>query len=780
MSAQFIPAGRLLSPIVVATGLFVGLPPVSVAQTAGAEAAEGLEEITITAERREETLQRSSLSVEVLDTEALRKAGVAQAIDLTAAIPGVQVGSGGPQPQVYIRGIGDYGATSVSNPAIAFNVDGVYVARSTAVAGNFYDLARIEVLKGPQGTLYGRNASGGAINLVPNLPNMEGFSGYAQVGVQNYGGKSAEAALNIPLGSTLAGRVSAEATDRDGYLSDGSSDENHASARIQLLWKPTNALDLRLWGAYARARGKGTGFALYDSAHAFIPASLDPWTSITGPEANAIIAAGNAVLATVRGPSPTGSWLDPFSAANVRQDIETYNTHAEINLRADWATLTVLPAYQSARLSYRTYPALSYATTDLQGTPETSYTTSLEARLGNNTERVKWVVGAFYYEENQNSRSTIDNGFTQRLSVTGTQETRSQAVFGQMTYSVAEPWRIIAGLRYTRERKQADFTRYNFVPAAECFFGGAPGTPTVCFNDAIGKRVSDDATNYRVGMEYDLSERNMLFATVASGFKAGGIAQANVSAFRPEKLTAYTLGSRNRFWSDTLQVNVEGFYYDYRDHQEFVVGADDTGKIGAFPLNAGDATSYGGSVDIVWAPTRADHVRLAAEYLHARYDSFVYWQPTFTITSTGCQARIDPSRGTVNLGGGVVSPVSRIDCSGQAMIRAPKWSGLFGYEHSFDLGSHGALAAGVDLTFAAERQLSVDFIPNTLAPSYTVWNANVAYTAPGGALEVTAFVRNIGDEAVYTGALQNSWLPGFVGVNVGAPRTYGLQLRVQF
>ncbi len=769
--------------VALATGLGLALPALpalSAAQAADADASDGLEEITITAERREETVQRSSLSVEVLDTDALRKAGVAQAIDLTAAIPGVQVGSGGPQPQVYIRGIGDYGATSVSNPAIAFNVDGVYVARSTAIVGNFYDLARIEVLKGPQGTLYGRNASGGAINLVPNLPSTDGFGGYAQVGAQNYGGKSAEAALNIPLGSTLAGRVSAEATDRDGYLSDGSSDENHASARVQLLWRPTSAFDLRLWGAYAHAGGKGIGFALYDPTHTFIPLRLDPWTSITGPEANAIIAAGNAVLATVRGPSPTGSWLDLFSAANIRQDIETYNAHAEINLRTDWATLTVLPAYQSARLSYRTYPALSYETTDLQGNPETSYATSLEVRLGNNTERLKWVLGAFYYDENQHSRSTINNGFTQRLSVQGGQQTRSYAAFGQTTYSVADSFRVIAGLRYTRERKQADFERYNFVPTAECFFGGAPGTPTVCFNDAISKRVTDDATNYRVGMEYDLSEHNMLYATVASGFKAGGIPQANVSAFRPEELTAHTLGSRNRFWSDRLQVNIEGFYYDYQDHQEFVVGADDAGKIGAFPLNAGDATSYGGSIDIVWAPTRADQLRFAAEYVHARYDSFVYWQPTFTITSTGCQATIDPSRGTVNLGGGVVSPVSRIDCGGQKMVRAPEWSGLVGYQHSFDLSGHGALATGVDLTFATERQLSVDFIPNTLAPSYTVWNANVAYTTSGGALEATAFVRNIGDEAVYTGALQNSWLPGFVGVNVGAPRTYGLQLRVEF
>jgi iron complex outermembrane receptor protein len=747
-----------------------------------------LEEITITAQRREESLQKSSLAIEVLDDKTLREAGIRQITDIGAAAPGVQIGTGGAAAQVYIRGVGDYGANASTNPAIAFNLDGVYTARTQAIAGTFFDLARLEVLKGPQGTLYGRNASGGAINLVPNQPVLSEFGGYAEVSAQNYGGVAAEAAINLPLGNTVAARVSGQVAHRDGYLSDGTNDDVHQSARVQLLWKPSGRFDVRLWGAYSHVGGKGNGFALYDPASVFAPvtSNLDPWTSIASSYGNAIYAGANAALSQPppvgRGPSPTGSWLDPIDSTKLFQDMDFTSTHAEINWHMDWATLTAIPAYQSAAMAYRAFPALSYSTTDDLGESEASYASSLEIRLSNNTDDLKWVLGGYYYDENQQVHSLIDNGFIQRLSVVGQSSTQSYAGFGQATKSIARALRVIAGLRYTHESKDSDLARYNFAPSTGCYFGGAPNTPTKCLFDTPTGQVTDSAVNYRGGFELDLADDNMLFVTVATGFKAGGISQANVQPYRPEELTAYTLGSRNRFLGQSLQVNAEVFYYDYKDHQEFIVAVDDVGKVGAFVVNAGNAKSYGASLDATWVPTKADKLRGALEYVHAKYDSFVYHQPTATIPpgSVGCASAIDPSKGFVTLAPGVVSPYTRIDCSGNQMIRTPEWSGMASYTRVFDLGNGGSIDAGADVTYASERWLATYAIANLLAPSYVVWNASVGYRTPSGKIQIAAFARNIGNEAVYTGGNESTFVGGLVGANIAAPRTYGLRVRAEF
>lgn len=747
-----------------------------------------LEEITITAQRREESLQKSSLAIEVLDEKALREAGVRQITDISAAAPGVQIGTGGAAAQVYIRGVGDYGANASTNPAIAFNLDGVYTARTQAIAGTFFDLARMEVLKGPQGTLYGRNASGGAINLVPNRPVLGEFGGYAEVSAQNYAGVAAEAAINLPLGDAVAARVSGQVASRDGYLSDGTNDDVHQSARVQLLWTPSGRFDARLWGAYSHIGGKGNGFALYDPASVFSPvtSNLDPWTSIASSYGNAIYAGANAALSQLPpnglGPSPTGSWLDPIDATKLNQDMDFSSAHAEINWHMDWATLTAIPAYQSATMAYRAFPAVSYSTTDDLGESEASYASSLEIRLSNNTDDLKWVLGGYYYDENQQIHSLVDSGFIQRLSVVGQSSTQSYAGFGQATKSIARSLRMIAGLRYTHESKDSDLARYYFAPSTGCYFGGAPNTPTKCLFDTPTGQVTDSAVNYRGGFEFDLTDDNMLFVTVATGFKAGGISQANVQPYRPEELTAYTLGSRNRFLGQSLQVNAEVFYYDYKDHQEFIVGVDDVGKVGAFVVNAGNARSYGASLDATWVPTKADKVRGAVEYVHARYDSFVYHQPTATIPpgSVGCTSAIDPSKGVVALAPGVFSPYTRIDCSDNQMIRTPEWSGMASYSHVFDLENGGSIDASADATFASERWLATYYIANLLAPNYLVWNASVGYYTPGGRFQVTAFARNIGNKAVYTGGNESSFVGGLVGANIAAPRTYGLRVRAEF
>src|ERR1700674_268079 len=175
--------------------------------TAAGAAADGLQEIVVTAARREETIQKSSLAIQAISADQASAAGLVQVTDLSKLVPGLQVGMNGGSSQIFIRGVGDFSANALSNPGVAFNVDGVYVGRPEAVNSNFYDISRVEVLKGPQGTLYGRNSSGGAINLITNSPTLDEVKGTLNIESGNYNLYHIDGAINIPISNTLAIRA---------------------------------------------------------------------------------------------------------------------------------------------------------------------------------------------------------------------------------------------------------------------------------------------------------------------------------------------------------------------------------------------------------------------------------------------------------------------------------------------------------------------------------------------------------------------------------------------
>jgi iron complex outermembrane receptor protein len=209
--------GCVLAAVCGATAVAAGPEAGDIATPAPADDGT-LAEIVITAERREETLQKSSVALQVVSQAELQNAGVVQMRDLTTVVPGLQIANGGAATQIYIRGVGDFGSTPITNPAVATNLDGVYIARPQGVEGNFFDIARVEVLKGPQGTLYGRNASGGAINIITARPSLDEFGGYGDIEFGNYNKVLAEGAVNLPVTAEFALRASAQAESREGYL----------------------------------------------------------------------------------------------------------------------------------------------------------------------------------------------------------------------------------------------------------------------------------------------------------------------------------------------------------------------------------------------------------------------------------------------------------------------------------------------------------------------------------------------------------------------------------
>lgn len=233
------------------------------AQQAGgamnSSAAEGLAEVVVTAQRRQENLQKAPIPVAVVDGEALSSAGIVNPAQLSTLVPALQVvNTNGAYSNFYIRGVGNFTGNALTESAIAFNYDGVYLARPSSTVGFFDDLERVEVLKGPQGSLYGRNATGGAINVIPQAPTFE-TGGYGRAEFGNHDTVNFEGAVNVPFSDKAALRVAGIDNHHDGYMKDGTSDAKDSGGRLQLRVDPTDALSIVLAADYFHQGGNGVG-----------------------------------------------------------------------------------------------------------------------------------------------------------------------------------------------------------------------------------------------------------------------------------------------------------------------------------------------------------------------------------------------------------------------------------------------------------------------------------------------------------------------------------------
>lgn len=740
----------------------------------------GISDIVVTASRRVENAQRAALSIQALSSEDLARANVTKPEDLNAIAPGLSIGTGGNSPQVYIRGVGNFGTNSLSEGAVAFNLDGVYIARQHTTRGMFFDLARVEVLKGPQGTLYGRNASGGAINVITNRPKLGERSGYFDLMVGNYTTIQAEAGINLPLGETAALRVSGQSVNRDGYLSDGYDDEKTKSARVQVYWEPSSDVSILLNGNFQKVEGKGAGAPLVPQ----LPG--DKFQGATDPAVATIIRAQPGI-----GPLLTVPQNDGYV------DYTTYAVGGELNWNLGFAKLTLIPAYRQSDLRDLTYvPGFSV----YQSYREKQ--TSVEARLGNDSSDFKWVLGGYFFDQQVDgppggAQQIAYQGVTTFYISDFSSNVRSYAAFGQATYSLTDRFRVTGGLRYTYERKQLSEVLTNYgltaqapAPPGTCNTGVfdplTPTPPRFCRLDidlrggALPDQVYNNVT-WKAGVEFDVADRSMAYASVSTGFKSGGFFSAPPpNTFKPEKITAFDIGIKNRFLDNRLQLNLSAFYWRYADHQETFVGPTSIpGFFAQNTYNAGRAKSYGFDVDLLFQPTPNDRFSLMVQFNKTKYDFFQYTNPTLAIGApvTGCAV------------GPVVLGSQTVDCSGKPLMRAPEWTGSAGYAHDFELSNGGKLTASADVQFSSSYYLSVDFLESAKQGAFAVGNFDLTYTSPNGRFSVSGFVRNIWNEAVYTQAFHYPFvssanpLAGPDGVILGTlrpPRTFGGRVRVNF
>jgi iron complex outermembrane receptor protein len=734
------------------------------ASDAAATSGQGIEEIIVTAQRREENLQKAALAVSAVAGSTLTNASVTQATDLTRLVPSIQIAPASSLTQIYLRGVGTFGANAFAEQGVAFNLDGVYLSRPAAPAALFYDLERIEVLKGPQGTLYGRNATGGAINVITAKPRLGELGGNLTAEYGNYNAIKGSGAINVPIGDKVAFRLAGQYVKRDGYFSDGYDDEDSQAVRGQLRGDTGTGLDATLTIDYAKVGGKGVGgtiMPLLDGKNRLGPS--DP-----------------RVIAAYLARNPTAPVPQIVARSDGYQNNKFFGAAVTLNADLGFAKLTVIPAYRSTDLDF-----VSYSSSFLIDVTEKSKQMSLEARLSNQSGPLNWVLGGYYFVEDIAANQFFDQA-SNGTRIISDLNTNSFAAFGQATLALSDRVRVTGGLRYTKDRK-TQTTEAHTLPFVGFVPNVFPLVPIILDIPSFPTTdVSFSKVTWKAGVEYDLGPRSLLYASVSTGFKSGALfAATGLNYSKPETLTAYTIGSKNRFFDNKLQLNFEGFYWKYKDQQISHLGPVQVATTPGGPIfgpvftteNAGAATIYGAEAELLFQPTPNDLFSLNVQYLHAQYDTlnYQYYSTTGAAPVLGCPLAL-----TTQIGASPAARIYNVNCSGQPVTNAPRLSVNAGYEHTFDLGDSGRVRAGADTRVESSRFLSIDFLPLGQQGGYMMSNAHLTYETANGKFALTGFINNIENELVFSNSLQSPAKAGTLYNQLRPPRTYGVRASVKF
>ncbi len=645
----------------------------ALAQTApaapAAEEPSGLAEIIVTAQRRSENLQRAALAVDVVGAEELARTGIINAGALNNAAPALIVTkAGGSNTSFYIRGVGNFTVNAAADPAVAFNYDGVYLGRPTSTTLTFYDVERIEVLKGPQGILYGRNATGGAVNVIPVKPKAGEFSGYVSAGYGRFNAFDVEAAINAPIGEDGAIRVSGKYVDANGYNRDGTNDEKGHGVRVQMMGHLTDNFTVRVAGDYSHQGGVGPG-ASFDGSIAYTPGTaatatsianytytptrFNPYSGLHSPEQIAF--QSRLVI--------PGAFINPATYTYPFLDNDYIGVNAEFELETGLGKFTFIPAFRDSQLNIRfNGPAFNGGRVK-----EHDEQFSAELRLdGKRVGPVDWLIGAYYFDE----AIKVTYNFSQyQLSAFQkyTTGTKSSAVFGRLVFNVSDQFRLVGGARYTQDRKRFDTLAQTVIdictrpppPGGPGCFGGptipvadtldqlrtlitvpvAPGAPNSVAFGGFGNRIfyselafnRTAATNrltYRLAAEYDVSPTSLLYASYETGYRSGGFNNTiGRETFEPEYIKAATIGSKNRFLDNKLQLNLEAFFWKYTNQQVSHFGFDSNNNSSLYVENIGSSDIKGFDIDTQFLVTPTTLLRGSVQYLDNTLKSFTFEVP---------------------------------------------------------------------------------------------------------------------------------------------------------
>jgi iron complex outermembrane receptor protein len=759
------------------------LAPAAMAESAattgaGEDQSLQLEEIVITAQKREENLQKADVAVTAITGDTLSKMNITSALDLTEVVPNLAIGQTGTGARVSMRGVVTNNDFEGGNPDVAFNINGVYLGRQRAALTSFFDVDRVEVLRGPQGTLYGRNAAAGSINVITALPDLSHEFASGSLGFGDYNATDAFGMLNLPLSDTFGIRGAYQAVRHAGYVKSAPSnqdydDQDTVAGRVSLLWKPSEDFTSSL--VYEQSHNGGTG-------------------------------AGGVNAGGPLGEYMTSSGSSPYRWFVRPVDSFTNETIKSTTLNADWNTSVVDVTYlgnyrtdnwftiggQSANGPISSTCQVAVAIPVSDATNCTSVVAksldrqySHELRFSKNTDKFKSVFGLYYYKEDNNVFTGLDPApggpppagpaYTRTFAfVFPDVEEDSKAAFAQATYSFTDQFRLTGGARYTKDHK---YRAGNFYLAA----AGGSIVDFQCVNCAATAfavipsyaDLSWNKVTWKVAADYDLAPESMLFGAVSTGYKEGGYGDGtppNNSPFNAEDLINYELGWKSNFFDRRLQLNIDAFHTLFTNYQATSGTTNPDGSIAAVTVNAGKAQIDGIELESTTLITAADKVAINATWLDARFTDFVL--------------PFGDPYGVVN-GNVGPCPTCGYSLTGAKLPYAPNFTVRVDWQHTFTLPNGAALVSRLDSEYVASQELEYHNYASTHQPSYTRSGFSLSYE-PSKVWTIMAYVRNIENKAVLVKAdldnnapnadfnnfaKQGYWMP---------PRTFGAKISANF
>jgi iron complex outermembrane receptor protein len=750
------------------------------------QAPEDTGDIIVTATRSETLLSKTPIAMTAISGEGLREAGVTDSTRLNDLVPNLQISATGDAARISIRGVTSTDNTEKGDPSAAFLLDGVYLARPIEALNSFYDLARVEVLRGPQGTLYGRNTTAGVINVIAARPTDQ-FEGSVSGTYGSLGTVNATGMINLPVGEGLGIRAAVNYDRKDSpIIQSGPVTQslegfrNVLSARLSFGGEIGDNFNFVIRGDYTEDKGGlynqlplGNFFPTIISPGASTAQTMAPVTQVTlrNPVDPLYVPRSSTVQRTLTLPLVYPD----------RKDNKFYGIAGEFTYDLGPASLTYLGSYrETKRRDVRDLLVFGFlhGSAFLNGDFNQS-SHELRASFGKDGP-IRGQVGAYYFQE----ESDIFASFGQPIAglfgpaatgfafPQGPTKARSIAGFGQLTFDITQDLHLTGGIRYTSDKKsRVGATVVDFPSAAVSFCGAA----RCVLNENIAERTFKKTT-WKVGIDYDAPNLGLIYANVSSGYKAGGFNDGCVTGagigcgltpallyYNPETLVAYEAGFKFRLLDNALRLNVSAFHYDYSNLQLSQI-ATLAGVPQVLVQNAGTAKVDGIEMEAIMKPSDRDTIQFAINYTDARYDNFA---PSIAVDIIG------PGGTAV----GTTKQVITRNFHGLQLDHAPKWTASAGYTHSFPIGDGGSVDASVRTRLSSSYVMQdLSILGQFRQPSFTKTDLSLTYKAPEDRWYIQGYAQNIEDtitlSAVGTGLLS--------GATIEEPRTYGVRAGFKF
>lgn len=687
-----------------------------------------LEEVTVTARKREEGLQDAPIAISAFTGDDLAARQLNDLSDIGSSAPNLVFDAAAPisgsnvASSIFIRGIGQLDFTFTTDPGVGLYVDGVYIARSVGGVLDLLDLERVEVLRGPQGTLFGRNTIGGAISLVSKKPAEE-FGGKVGFTIGDDNRRDFRGTVDVPLTDTLKSKFSVATKRRDGYvkrLSDGKElgDDDSFSARASFLWTPTDELEVNLAIDGSKAREETAPNTLIN-----VNGTAMPFAGLFN----------NAIVGGSCAPAP-GSLSNPacynqqwvvgndktWATSESRSDYDVIGGGLTVEYDLGWGSIKSITAYREMEAQFYR---------DADGSPHVIFETendmeqdqfSQEIQLSGVAldDRLNWIVGLYYFEEEGTDVNDIRTSIVEFQSG-GSIENDTKAIFSQVTYDITDDLSVTAGLRYSDETKT--FTPDTFVTNSG--FLGVPVGVRLLPN--VEGEVSIEEVTPMINLSYRWNDDVMTYLTYSEGFKSGGFTQRvfpgrpDIPAFVPEFVEVYELGVKADLFDSRARLNAAVFMTDYSDMQVLVQDG-----IGSSTRNAAEAEIKGLEVELKVLLTENMGLDMGLGYLDAEYTK---------VSASAREITLD-----------------------KEFANTPEWTANASLYYDIALADDlGTLTPRVNWSYRSKVYNNTINSADIVQDGYEVVNASLTFEDNSGDWQVVLGITNLLDEDYFTSAYNN-------------------------